>query len=220
MKMGGIQVANKIRVLIVNDRGIVRDGIRLILNSSGAVEVCGESDRIHDAMELMAQTHPDVVLLDFKLEDGDAISACSAIKARYPGVKIVILTDYSQNQLVIQAIRAGADAYLLKTITSEELIKNIVNVYQGASVLDPSVTHGVLKSFIQPKEKRDGANLSTKETYILQLLSLGKSNKEIAEAAGISEKTVRNYISNIFKKLNVSNRTEAAGYWIRRRAFE
>lgn len=211
---------NTIRVLIVDDHNIVRDGLRLILELDDRITVCGEAKGLQEAMEVIPRANPDVILLDFKLPDGDGINGCISIKSRFPKVRIIILTAYSQDHLVMETIRAGADGYLLKNIKSEELIKNIIKVYEGDSVLDSSVTESVFNS-ISVKEKTDPDNkLSTRETYILQMVSIGKSNKEIAEALDISEKTVRNYISNIFRKLNVSNRTEAASYWIRKKTLE
>lgn len=212
----------KIKVLLVDDHNIVRDGLHLILQLNERIEVCGEAESLSETMTMITKTHPDVILLDFKLPDGDGISGCIRIKSQYSNVKIIILTAYSQEHLVMETIRAGADGYLLKNIKSEELAKTIIKVYEGDSVLDPSVTEGVFNNIITYNDKSEASHnkLSSKETYILQMVSQGKANKEIAEALSISDKTVRNYISNIFKKLNVSNRTEAASYWIRKKTLE
>ena len=208
----------KIRILIVDDHSIVRDGLRLILELDDRLEVCGEAKGLQETMSIIPKTLPDVILLDFKLPDGDGVNGCICIKSRFPKIKIIILTAYSQEHLVMETIRAGATGYLLKNIKSKELIESILKVYEGDSVLDPSVTEGVFNNITNQKPNLEN-KLSCKETYILQMVSLGKSNKEIAEALTISEKTVRNYISNIFKKLNVSNRTEAASYWIRKKTL-
>jgi len=212
-------VKNRIKVLIVDDHNIVRDGLRLILELDDRIEVCGEAKGLQEAMDIIPEAQPDVILLDFKLPDGDGVNGCICIKSRFPKVKIIILTAYSQDHLVMETIRAGASGYLLKNIKSDELIKNIFKVYEGDSVLDASVTEGVFNNIIERQKADIDSTLSCRETYILQMVSLGKSNKEIAEALAISEKTVRNYISNIFKKLNVSNRTEAASYWIRKKTL-
>lgn len=211
----------KIKVLIVDDHNIVRDGIRLILELDDRIEVGGEAKNLQETLDMIPKVQPDIVLLDFKLPDGDGVNGCISIKSRFPKIKIVILTAYSQDHLVMETIRAGADGYLLKNIKSEELISNIIKVHEGNSVLDSSVTDSVFNSIIDQrrKQEQEEQKLSSRETYILQMVSLGKSNKEIAEALTISEKTVRNYISNIFKKLNVSNRTEAASYWIRKKTL-
>lgn len=210
---------NRIRVLIVDDHSIVRDGLRLILESDDRILVCGEAKGLQETMDIIPETLPDVILLDFKLPDGDGVNGCISIKSRFPKIKIIILTAYSQEHLVMETIRAGASGYLLKNIKSKELIENIIKVYEGDSVLDPCVTEGVFNNIIVNQKSDLENKLSARETYILQMVSLGKSNKEIAEALTISEKTVRNYISNIFKKLNVSNRTEAASYWIRKKTL-
>jgi len=210
-------VKNTIKVLIVDDHNIVRDGLKLILELDDSIEVCGEAKDLKEALDLVNRTNPDVILLDYKFPDGDGVNGCINIKYLSPKVKIIILTAYSKEQFVIETIRAGADGYLLKNINSEELIKNIKKVYEGHSVLDTSVSEGVINDIIVQNERLNAEDnkLSSRETYILQMVSLGKANKEIAEALDISEKTVRNYVSSIFKKLNVSNRTEAASYWIR-----
>jgi DNA-binding NarL/FixJ family response regulator len=147
------------------------------------------------------------------------VNGCLTIKRQFPKVKIIILTAYTQDHLVIETIRAGADGYLLKNINSQDLINCIIKVHEGDCVLDTSVTEGVFNNIaIQDfKLNSQNNNLSLRERNILEILSQGKSNCEIAEALNISEKTVRNYVSTIFKKLNVSNRTEAAMYWLRTR---
>jgi len=206
-----------IRVLIVDDHNIVRDGLKLILALDKRIEVCGEARNLQEAIEAVAKTQPDVILLDFRLPDGDGVNGCLTLKRLFPKVKIIILTAFSQNHLVLETIRAGADGYLLKNIKSSELIENIIKVYEGDRVLDTSVTGGVINTIVTPDIKTEFKDnyLSLREKEILQILSQGKSNVEIAAALDISEKTVRNYISAIFRKINVSNRTEAAMYWIR-----
>ncbi len=208
-----------IKVLIVDDHNIVRDGLKLILESDNRIAVCGEAKGLQEAIESIPQTCPDVILLDFRLPDGDGVNGCSIIKRRFPQIRVIILTAYSQNHLVMETIRAGADGYLLKNIKSQELIEDIIKVYEGDCVLDTSITEGVFNNISIPdiKSTSEDDNLTLREKSILQILSQGKSNCEIAESLAISEKTVRNYISAIFKKLNVSNRTEAASYWIRTR---
>lgn len=211
----------KIRVLLTDDHNIVRDGLKLILQLSDRIEVCGEAGSLRETMEKIPETNPDVILLDFRLDDGDGVNGCIRIKSQFPNIKIIILTAYSQDYLVMETIRAGADGYLLKSIKSEDLIRNIMLVYEGGSVLDPSVTEGVFSNIVVHHEGVETKNkLSLRESSIMQMISLGKANKEIAETLRISDKTVRNYISNIFRKLNVSNRTEAASYWIKNKTQE
>ena len=209
---------DKIKVLLVDDHSVVRDGLRLLLQLNDGLEVCGEAATLKEAIMMTIDTNPDVILLDFKLPDGDGVNGCISIKNLFPNIKIIILTAYAEEHIVMETIRAGADGYLLKNIESEELIKTILSVYNGDSVLDPSVTEGVFNSIKLDNQKiEESSEFSPREMKILQALSLGKTNKEIAESLSISDKTVRNYISNIFKKINVSNRTESASYWIRQK---
>ncbi len=210
-------MSQSIKVFLIDDHNIVRDGLRLILESDSRISVCGEASSLQEAIDILQDTDPDVILLDFRLPDGDGVNGCLAIKRRFPNIKVVILTAFRQNQMVIETIRAGADGYLLKNIDSLDLIKNIIRVHEGDCVLDVTVTEGVFNNISGNDSElaAEGSNLSCKEKAIIEILSQGKSNCEIAEVMGISEKTVRNYVSSIFKKLNVSNRTEAAGYWIR-----
>lgn len=203
----------KIKVLLVDDHTIVRKGLRLILELHDRIDVCGEAGSLKETLDMIAQCQPDVVLLDFKLPDGDGVEGCKKIRSRFPYVKILILTAYSQDHIVMEAIRAGANGYLLKNIKSEELIKSIFTVYENESVLDPSVAEVIFKQ-LHTGESQSDHQLSPRETNILNMISKGKTNKEIAEALFISEKTVRNYTSTLFKKIGVHNRTEAARYWL------
>ena len=203
----------KIRVLLVDDHTIVRKGLRLILELHDRIDVCGEAGSIKEMIDMIAQCEPDVILLDFKLPDGDGVEGCKKIRSRFPGIKILILTAYSQDHIVMEAIRAGANGYLLKNIKGDELIKSIFSVYENESVLDPSVAEVVFKQ-LHTGESGSEHQLSPRETNILNMISKGKTNKEIAKALYISEKTVRNYTSTLFKKINVHNRTEAARYWL------
>ena len=212
---------NRIKVLTVDDHTIVRDGLKLILELHDSIEVCGEAKDLKETFDIIPKINPDVILLDFKLPDGDGVNGCIRIKCHFPKVKIIILTAYSQEYIVIDTIRAGADGYLLKNTTRNELIENIIKVYEGESVLDASLVGYAINNITQKNGKSniDPHKLSSRETDILKMVSCGKSNIEIAEIFSISEKTVRNYISNIFKKINVSNRTEAAIYWMRQKTL-
>lgn len=207
---------NRVRVLLVNDQSIVRDGLKLILESFDVIEVCGEVKDIKETIDVVSETRPEVILLDTNLLDGKEINECSRIKSMCPDVKLLILSECSQEYNVVAALGAGVDCYLLKNVTKDELVKNIIKVYKGECVLDPSLAKYAI-NFITRKHRKINHSLnhlSQRETDILQMISYGKSNKEIAVNFSIAEKTVRNYISNIFKKINVSNRTEAAVYWL------
>lgn len=208
---------DKIKVMLIDDHSIVRDGLKMLLQLNESIVVCGEAGSLQDALDVIEQVDPDLILLDFKLPDSDGVNGCSIIKRRYPKVKIIILTAYAEKSLVLETLRAGADGYLLKNIKYDVLVSTIQLVYQGAHILDPAVSEGVISNLKNNGEITENGELSPRELSIIQLLSSGKSNKEIAETLSISDKTVRNYISNLFKKINVTNRTEAAGYWLRKR---
>lgn len=210
----------KIRVMLVDDHNIVRNGLKTLLQQSEDVDVSGEAGSLQEALEVIPKSEPDVILLDLKLPDSDGVNGCNLIKRNYPDIKVIILTAYSQNHLVMETMRAGADGYLLKNIQYEVLVNTIKMVYEGAHILDPAVSENVLGKMLNNNEKKSDDGLSPRESNILELLSTGKSNREIAEILSISENTVRNYISSMFKKINVTNRTEAANYWLRRSYFE
>ena len=135
----------KIRVLLVDDHTIVRKGLRLILELHDRIDVCGEAGSLKEMVDMIPQCEPDVILLDFKLPDGDGVEGCKKIRSLFPHIKILILTAYSQDHIVMEAIRAGANGYLLKNIKSDELIKSIFSVYENESVLDPAVAEVVFK---------------------------------------------------------------------------
>jgi len=188
----------KIRVMLIDDHNIVRDGLKMLLQLNKDILVCGEAGSLDEAMKVIPIAAPDVILLDFKLPDGDGVNGLNLIKRSYPDIKVIILTAYSQNHLVMETIKAGADGYLLKNIQHEVLVNTIKIVYMGAHILDPSISKGVIISMNNGDEKVEDNDLSPRESNILQLISTGKSNKEIAEILCISDKTVRNYISYIF----------------------
>lgn len=207
---------DKIRVMLIDDHNIVRDGLKMLFKLNEDIIVCGEAGSLKEAIEVIPKANPDVILLDFKLPDGDGVNGCNIIKRNYPDIKVIILTAYSQNHLVMESMQAGADGYLLKNIQYESLVNTIKLVYQGAHILDSSVSERVISNIKIGNMKNEDDELSPRESNILQLISTGKSNKEIAEILSISDKTVRNYISILFKKINVTNRTEAASYWLRK----
>ncbi len=207
---------SKIKVLLVDDHSIVREGLRMVLESVETIEVCGEAGTLKQAMHLTAESLPDVVVLDYRLPDGDGITGTINLKARFPNIKVLILTAYTQDEVVTGAIRAGIDGFLLKDADSNELIRAIQSIAKGTLVLDSSTTASIFDLLRggHSSQRVKVPELTQQEERILQLVALGKTNKEIADSMAISDKTVRNYLSKAFRKLNVSNRTEAASYWI------
>lgn len=207
-----------IKVLLIDDHSVVRLGIRSLIEKNLDMKVYGECGTLEDAYKKTKELEPDVVLLDIKLPDGDGVMGCGEIKKISPQTKVIILTAYGEDSLIIEVIKAGADGYLLKNIDSKTIISSIREVAKGNSILDPKVINKVL-GLLKNKESVD-AHLTQQEQNILASISEGKTNKEISKGLFITEKTVRNYVSKIFKKINVTNRTEAALYWIRQKSLK
>ncbi len=199
----------KIRVFLVDDHHIVLNGLESLINQSEDLEVVGTASNIASAITLIEELRPDVVVLDYKLPDGNGLDLARKLKEKNPKQAIILLTALSKNQLIKEAVDIGINGYLLKNIAYELLISSIKMVHSGGKVYDPSIDISILNK--SGDENLDG--LSPREREILEILSQGKSNKEIAVELSISEDTVRNYIANLYKKINVSNRTEAANYW-------
>lgn len=202
-----------IKVLLVDDHAIVRLGIKSLIEKNLDVVVCGECGTLSDALEAVEDLQPDIVLLDIKLPDGDGVIGCKEIKKINPSSKVIILTAYGEDSLISEVIKAGADGYLLKNIDSKKIVSSIRDVANGKSILDSGITNQIV-NLLKNKDS-DEIVLTKQEQKILSLVSEGKTNKEIAKEVFIAEKTVRNYVSKIFKIIHAGNRTEAALYWIR-----
>ncbi|SES97832.1 two component transcriptional regulator, LuxR family [Natronincola peptidivorans] len=200
-----------ISVFLVDDHAIVRCGIRSLIERNSGLEVIGEAGNLQEAYDKVSELMPDIILLDIKLPDGDGAAGCREIKKLCPDAKVIILTAFAEDSIVIEAVKAGAEGYLLKNIDSKNIINAIRDVASGKPVLDASVMGKVL-NVVKANNTTDDI-LTPQEKNILELVSQGKTNKEIGEALFISEKTVRNNVSRILRKINVSNRTEAAIYW-------
>ncbi len=206
----------KLRVLLVDDHEVVRLGIRALLNQSENFEVVGEASNARESIELTAEIQPDIVLMDIRLPGMSGIEACEEITQSNRDVKVVMLTSYAEDEMLFAAIRAGASGYLLKQISSEDLIRSLNSVARGdAALLDPMVTQRVFQEVrraVKEEEASAFAVLSQQEKHVLILVSEGKTNREIAKSLFLGEGTVRNYVSSILSKLGTSNRAEAAAY--------
>jgi DNA-binding NarL/FixJ family response regulator len=210
----------KIRLMLVDDHEVVRLGLRALFKQTGRVDVVAEAGTVADAIAQAAKHRPDLVLMDLRLPDGTGLDACREILSANPGTRVLFLTSHSDEEAVTSTILAGAAGYLLKEIGSKALIQAIETVYSGESILDPKVTRAVLNRMSllaagagtrrAPDEK-----LSPQERRILGLVVEGKTNKEIAKALDLSDKTVKNYLSNAFQKLNVRRRSQAAALFER-----
>ena len=213
---GAENFMDKLRVLLVDDHEVVRLGIRALLNQSEGFEVVGEASNARESIELTAEIMPDIVLMDIRLPGMSGIEACEEITQKNKDVKVVMLTSYAEDEMLFAAIRAGASGYLLKQISSEDLIRSLNSVAHGdAALLDPMVTQRVFQEVrraVKEEEASAFAVLSQQEKHVLILVSEGKTNREIAKSLFLGEGTVRNYVSSILSKLGTSNRAEAAAY--------
>ena len=204
-----------LRVLLVDDHEIVRLGLRTLLEGHASIQVVGEAGTAAEAVAAVERLHPDVVVMDIRLPGRSGIDACREIKAYWPEVEVLMLTSYAEDELLMEAIQAGAAGYVLKQVGTDELVRAIEAVGRGQALLDPAVTRRVLERVRQAERQADEAafaDLSERELEVLALVAEGRSNPEIAEALYLSEKTVRNYVSTILSKLGLSNRVELATY--------
>lgn len=207
----------RIRLLLVDDHEVVRAGLSALLAQHEELEVVGEAGTVAGALEVAEKVKPDVVLLDVRLPDGSGFEACRKLHQLTPPVRVIILTAFADEEIVMQAIGSGAEGYLLKEIDEQGLVRAIKEVAEGRSILDPAVTRRVMNrakdgSGSQPASKLD--RLSTQERRVLELVAQGKTNKEIGLALGLSDKTVKNYLSNLMEKLQLSRRSSAAVFYV------
>jgi DNA-binding NarL/FixJ family response regulator len=208
-----------IRVMLVDDHEVVRQGIRALVEAAGDMTVVAEASGVAEAVERASSTLPDVVVMDVRLADGSGIEATREIRATRPETKVVMLTSFADDEALFASIMAGAAGYVLKQVRSNDLVRSIRAVAEGQSLLDPAVTGAVLERLRKGKHLMMDpklARLSPQEERILALVAEGKTNKEIGEDLKLAEKTVKNYVSAILSKLEVTRRAEAAAYLARR----
>ena len=207
-----------IRVMLVDDHEVVRQGLRALLESAGGIVIAGEAGGVREAVEVAETVRPDVVVMDVRLADGSGIEATREIRAARPGIKVVMLTSFADDEALFASIMAGAAGYVLKQVRGDDLIRSIRTVAEGGSLLDPAVTGAVLERLRKGKhlvQDEKLARLSPQEERILTLVAGGRTNKEIGEELHLAEKTVKNYVSSILSKLEVARRAEAAAYLAR-----
>jgi two-component system response regulator DevR len=212
-----------IRILIADDHEVVRIGLSALLDRQPGFRVVGQAGSGQEAIRLARALRPDVVVLDIRMPDGSGTDACRAITAEAPGTPVVMLTSYADEEALFEAISAGASGYVLKRIGSDELVSAIRTVAAGQSMLDPAVTSAVLdrlRRAAHAEESGAFGELTEQERRVLAHIAEGESNREIADAMGLAEKTVRNYVSNILAKLALASRAQAAAFAIRNRLSE
>jgi two-component system, NarL family, response regulator DevR len=206
-----------LRILLVDDHELVRLGLRTLLSRYPQFEVVAEAAEANDAVFKASHYKPDIVIMDIRLGGKSGIEATREI-VRRQGTKVIMLTSYAEDELLFDAIAAGASGYLLKRIGSEDLIRALERIALGESLLDPAVTSKVFQRMRESARQAEDAafaRLTDQELRVLALLTGGKTNKEIASEIFLSERTVRNYVSSILDKLVLSSRAEAAAYAVR-----
>ena len=200
------------RVFLLDDHEVVRRGVREMLEAEDDMEVVGEAGTAEEAYGRIPATTPDVAVLDMRLPDGDGIDVCREIRSKHPEIACIMLTSFSDDDAVYAAILAGAAGYLLKQVRGNDLVDGIRRVAAGDSLLDPAVTTRVLERLRHKDDDDPLAALTDQERKILEHIAEGMTNRQIGEVMFLAEKTVKNYVSNMFAKLGMSRRTEAAAY--------
>jgi DNA-binding NarL/FixJ family response regulator len=214
---------SKIRILLVDDHELVRLGLMTLLNDQPDMEVIGEASTAAEAVRAVEKFSPDVVLMDIRLPGEGGIEATRQVTARFSKSKVVMLTSFADDELVMRAINAGAVGYVLKQVGNEELIRAIQAAARGEAVLDPSTTARLLTRVRAAERKAEEdafREISDREMDVLMHLAKGRTNAEIGKLLNLSEKTVGNYVSNMFEKLHLNNRIELAAYAYEHHLFE
>lgn len=213
------QPQRPVRLLVVDDHEVVRQGLVAMLDRRIGFEVVAQAGTVAESIGLAARYEPDLVIMDVRLPDGTGIEACREIRANRPQTRVVMLTSYPDEEAVLSAIIAGASGYLLKQIRGRDLVSALEAVGRGESLLDPAVTEKVLervRRLASGSATDELAELTSQERKILLLVGEGKTNKEIAAEVFLSDKTVKNYVSSILAKLNLQRRTQAAAFVAKR----
>lgn len=208
-----------VQVMLVDDHAVVRAGLKQLLESDGRFAVTGEAATAGEALRVAQATQPAIVIMDVRLPDQSGIEACREIRAAMPEARVIMLTSYPDDDAVVAAVMAGASGYLLKELDESALLRGLLIVAQGGSLLTPDLVARMLRQ-TQSRHADVLGQLSEQERQILTLIAQGRTNREIGEALFLSENTVKNYVSRLLEKLGLSRRSEAAAYVVRRQAHE
>lgn len=212
-----------LRILLVDDHEVVRVGVRALIDRQPDMEVIGEAGTVREAVTQSETLMPDVVVLDIRLPGGSGVDACRQIKAHRPETRVIMLTSYPDDEMLLEAIACGADGYVLKQIGSDDLIQALEKVGRGERLLDPVMMSRVfdkMKDIRRQERAHAFAGLNAQEMQIVARIAEGETNREIGAALHLSEKTVRNYVSNILNKMSLNSRAQAAAYAARHRIEE
>jgi two-component system, NarL family, response regulator LiaR len=207
---------NAIRVMIVDDHAVVREGLRNFIGMLPDIEVVGEAEGGGQALELAAKARPAVALMDLVMPGMDGIEATRRLKAADPGLKVIVLTSFAEDDKLFPALKAGAAAYLLKDVGPRELAETIRAVARGETRLGPGVTQRLMGGLARGADRQPEDDLTDRELDVLRCIARGRSNKEIGVDLGISEKTVKTHVGSILGKLSLDDRTQAALYAVKR----
>lgn len=213
-------MAAKLKILLVDDHEVVRLGLKSLLSRHPQFDVIAEAGSASEAVEKTSHYKPDVVVMDIRLPGKSGIEATREIVQQFPRTKVIVLTSYAEDEMLFDAIAAGASGYVLKQIGSSELVRALEMIGRGESLLSPELTQKVFQRVREASRKAEDeafAELNDQELRILALVAQGKTNKDIASQIYLSEKTVRNYVSSILSKLHLSTRAEAAAYAVKHR---
>lgn len=212
------KITDTIRVFLCDDHTLFRQGIRKLLELERDIHIVGEAHNGREMLDNLKKASPDIILMDIGMPEMDGVTATYKVKRILPHTNIIILTIYDDEPHIFQAIKAGAMGYLLKDVTCDEFVEAIRRVYKGEALIQPVIATKVLKEFtmLDKRTIKEGDkfynDLTEREKEILRLITLGGTNKEIAQKLTITEKTVKNHMSKIFSTLHVNNRTQAAIY--------
>ena len=209
-------VPSKIRVFLLDDHEVVRDGLRHLLETEPDMEVVGEAGSAAEALELIGPSQPRVAVLDVRLPDSSGVEVCRDVRSQHHEIACLMLTSFSDDEALFDAVMAGASGYVLKEVRGSELVSDIRKVAAGHSLLDPALTERIMQRLRTRQAEESAQRLTGQEQRILDYIAEGMTNRQIAEAMYLSEKTVKNYVSNLLAKLGMSRRTEAAVYAVRR----
>lgn len=211
-----------IKVMIVDDQGLIRDGLKMILSLSDDIEVIGEAVNGQEAINILSSMEPDIILMDIRMPIMSGVEATIIIKEKFPEVKILILTTFNEDEYIFEGLKNGADGYILKDVKSDEIIKAIKEVYKGNVLLQPEIATKLVKAFNSinnhktindnKEPEKSLGDLTPREMEISKLVAEGKNNKEIGKELFITKGTVKNHLTRILSKLELRDRTQLAIY--------
>lgn len=206
-----MEVERSVGIFLVDDHEVVRQGVRSVIEAADGMHVVGEAGNVEQALQRIGAVNPDVAVLDVRLPDGSGVELCRDIRANHPNIACLMLTSYSDDEALFEAIMAGASGYVLKQVRGSELLDAIQRVARGEQLLDPTLTGRVLERLrnpIMPDARLE--SLTEQERKVLALIAEGRTNRQIGDTLHLAEKTVKNYVSNLLSKLGMDRRTEAA----------